>query len=83
MECDAPMLDDLVLNKSFFLIGLLLIAALLLTKEVGYWIGLRSTKRKAVTEKQEKTIGTITGAMLSLLVFMLVVIILPENWTVE
>ena len=70
-----PMLDDLVLNKSLFLIGLLMIAALLLTKECGYWIGFRNTKQEAAAEKQEKTVGTITGAMLALLGFMLAIAI--------
>jgi len=68
-----PMLDDLVLNKSLLLIGLLMIAVLLLTKECGYWIGLRSTKQEAGAEKQEKTVATITGAMLALLGFMLAI----------
>lgn len=67
------MLDNLFLYRSLFLIGLLMIAALLLTKEYGYWIGFKNTKQAATAEKLEKTVGTITGAMLALLGFMLAI----------
>jgi hypothetical protein len=67
------MLDDLVLNRSLLLIGLLMIVALFLTKECGYWIGRLNTRQAASAEKQEKTVSTITGAMLALLGFLLAI----------
>ena len=67
------MLDDLFLHGNLFLIVLLMIVALVLTKECGYWIGRRNTKQADAAEKQEKTVGTITGAMLALLGFMLAI----------
>jgi hypothetical protein len=67
------MLDNLLLYRSLFLIGLLMVVAMLLAKECGYWIGFRNTKQSATAEKLEKTVGTITGAMLALLGFMLAI----------
>jgi len=67
------MLDDLFLNRSLFLVGLLMIVAMYLTRECGHWIGRLKTKWVAATENQEKTVGTIAGAMLALLGFMLAI----------
>jgi hypothetical protein len=67
------MLDDLFLNRSLFLIGSLMIVALFILRECGHWIGRRNSKQGAAAEKQEKTVGTITGAMLALLGFMLAI----------
>jgi hypothetical protein len=67
------MLDDFFLNGSLYLIGLLMIVAQFLTRECGHWIGRWNTQHAAAAEKQEKTVGTITGAMLALLGFMLAI----------
>jgi hypothetical protein len=67
------MLDDLFLNGSLFLIGLLMILALFVMRECGYWIGRWNSKKVATAERQEKTVNTITGATLALLGFMLAI----------
>jgi hypothetical protein len=70
-----PMLDYFFLNGSLFLIGLLMIFALFLMRECGYWIGQWNSKKTVAVERQEKTVSTITGAMLALLGFMLAIAI--------
>ena len=67
------MLNDFFLHTGLLPLGLLMMASLFLVREGGYWIGRRSSKEAAALEKQEKTVGTITGAMLALLGFMLAV----------
>jgi len=66
-------LDDFFLYGGLVPIGLLVLASLLIIGEVGYRIGRRNSKKGTAQEKQEKTVGTITGAMLALLGFMLAV----------
>jgi len=67
------MADDLLLNRSLYFIGLLMLVSLFLVTEVGYRIGRRHGKQTSIAERREKTVGTITGAMLALLGFMLAI----------
>jgi hypothetical protein len=67
------MLDNLFLTGSLSLIGLLMILALFLMRECGYWIGRWNSKKGASVERQEKTVSAITGAMLALLGFTLAI----------
>jgi hypothetical protein len=67
------MTDSFILHGSFFLIAPLMLIFFFLVMTVGYVIGKRHGKQAAVVEKREKTTGTITGAMLALLGFMLAI----------
>ena len=48
--------------------GLLLFAAQMLTREIGYWLGRRHAARYDV---QAEAVGVVVGAMLGLLAFVL------------
>jgi hypothetical protein len=67
------MTDNLLLNQSLLLIAPLMLVALFLVTSAGYWIGKRHGKQAPLADKREKTAGTITGAMLALLGFMLAI----------
>jgi len=67
------MTDNFILHGSSFLIALLMLFFFFLVMTVGYLIGKRQGKQATMAEKREKTAGTITGAMLALLGFMLAV----------
>jgi CDP-diglyceride synthetase len=67
------MTDGFLLNQSLLLIGLLMFVALVIVTTGGYFIGKKHGKQAAIAVKREKTLGTITGAMLALLGFMLAV----------
>jgi hypothetical protein len=69
----GPMLDNFFHNASPWWIGLVMVLAMFLMRECGYRISRRKAWQPAAAEKQEKTVGTITGAMLALLGFMLAV----------
>ena len=66
-------MDSFLLNGSFLLIAPLMLIFFFLVMTVGYLIGKRHGKQAPVAEKREKTAGTITGAMLALLGFMLAI----------
>ena len=66
-------MDNFILNVNLIFIVLLMLICFLLVMTTGYLIGKRHRKQKAMAEKREKTAGTITGAMLALLGFMLAI----------
>ncbi len=61
------------LNQSFLVIVPVIFLALMLTTTIGFGVGKRQAKRTSSLEKLEKTAGTITGAMLALLGFVLAI----------
>jgi hypothetical protein len=67
------MVDNLILHGSFFLIAPLMIIIFFAMLTFGYLIGRRQGKNESASEKREKTAGTITGAMLALLGFILAI----------
>jgi hypothetical protein len=67
------MTDKFLLNQSLLLIGSLMFVALVFVTTVGYFIGKKHGEEAVIAVKREKTLGTITGAMLALLGFMLAV----------
>ncbi|OPY08376.1 MAG: hypothetical protein A4E66_01868 [Syntrophus sp. PtaB.Bin001] len=66
-------MDNIILNMNLMLIALIIIIFFLLVMTIGYLIGKRHRKQEALAEKREKTAGTLTGAMLALLGFMLAI----------
>ena len=65
---------DLLLNQNLLVIAPVILAALILVTTMGYAMGKRHAKLPyPLPEKREKTAGTITGAMLALLGFMLAI----------
>ena len=66
-------MDNFILNVNLIFIVLLMLICFFLVMTTGYLIGKRHRKQKAMAEKREKTAGTITGAMLALLGFMLAI----------
>ena len=50
-----------------------MLVSLLLVTGAGYFIGEKHVKQAPAAEKREKTVGTITGAMLALLGFLLAI----------
>jgi CDP-diglyceride synthetase len=67
------MTDNFLLKQSLLLIAPLLFISLFAVTVVGYFIGKRHGKKASDSEKREKTVGTITGAMLALLGFILAI----------
>jgi hypothetical protein len=67
------MVNSFILNGSLFIIALLMIIIFFAILTVGYLIGRRHGKKESASEKREKTAGTITGAMLALLGFMMAI----------
>ena len=67
------MTDNFILHGSFFIIAPLMLMLFFLIMIAGYLIGKRQSKQEPMAEKREKTTGTITGAMMALLGFMLAV----------
>lgn len=65
------MAENFLLNQSLFIIAPLILVSLCLVTGVGYLIGRRHGRQASLAEKREKTTGTIAGAMLALLGFML------------
>jgi hypothetical protein len=65
------MTDSFLLKQSLLLVAPLIFVSLLLVTGVGYFIGKKHAKQPSAAEKREKTVGTITGAMLALVGFML------------
>jgi hypothetical protein len=59
------MTDSFLLNQSLLLIGSLMFVALVIVTTVGYFIGKEHGKQVDIAEKRQKTLGTITGAMLA------------------
>lgn len=66
-------MDNFILHGSFFIIAPLLLILFVLIMSAGYLNGKRQGKQEAMAEKREKTAGTITGAMMALLGFMLAI----------
>lgn len=66
-------------TQNLLLSGILLLLALVAVTGAGYRIGKRYRKQADLAEKDEKTTGTITGAMLALLGFMLAVSLSMAN----
>ncbi len=66
-------MDSFILHGNFLLIAPLMLIFFFLLMTVGYLLGKRHGKQAHVAEKREKTAGTITGAMLALLGFMLAI----------
>lgn len=66
-------MDNIILNMNLLLIGVITLICFFLVMTIGYLIGKRHSKQKALTEKREKTVGTLTGAILALLGFMLAI----------
>lgn len=67
------MTDSFILSGSFFMIAPLMLISFFLVITIGYRIGKRHSQKPTMAEKREKTAGTITGAMLALLGFMLAI----------
>jgi hypothetical protein len=67
------MSDKFLLDQSLLLVSIVVFCLLFLFSGFGYFAGKRHSARRDVTEKREKTVGTITGAILALLGFMLAV----------
>jgi hypothetical protein len=67
------MTDNFLLRQSLLLIAPLMLVSFLLVMGAGYFVGKKHGKQASLAEKREKTVGTITGAMLALLGFMLAV----------
>ena len=67
------MMDNFFLHASLLLIGISMIVSMCVIGEAGYRIGRRNSKAGPEAEKLEKTVSTVTGAMLALLGFMLAV----------
>lgn len=67
------MVNKFILHGSLFIIAPLMIIIFFAMLTVGYLIGRRHGKNESASEKREKTAGTITGAMLALLGFMLAI----------
>lgn len=67
------MTDSFLLTQSLLLIASLMFVALVIVTTAGYYIGKRHGEEAVMAEKRQKTLGTITGAMLALLGFMLAV----------
>ncbi len=66
-------MDNIILNMNLLLIALILLICFFLVMSIGYLIGKRHREQEDLAEKREKTAGTLTGAMLALLGFMLAV----------
>ena len=66
-------MDNLILNMNLLLVLLLLFICFFLVMTIGYLFGKRQRKQEALSEKREKTAATLTGAMLTLLGFMLAI----------
>jgi hypothetical protein len=62
-----------LLNQSLLVLAPIIFISLLLVTGICYKIGKRQSKAAAASEKLEKTVGTITGAMLALLGFILAI----------
>lgn len=67
------MANSFILHGSFFLVAAVMFIFFSAMLTFGYLIGRRHAKNESVPEKREKTAGTITGAMLSLLGFILAI----------
>ena len=67
------MVANVLFNQSFLVIAPMIFIALILATTIGFSVGKRQIKRIAAPEKLEKTAGTITGAMLALLGFVLAI----------
>lgn len=67
------MMDNFILSGNLTFIAVLIFISLFFVMTIGYRIGKRHSQKQDLTEKREKTSGTITGAMLALLGFMLVI----------
>lgn len=66
-------MDNIILNMNLPLIASMMIMGFFLVMTVGYLIGKKRRKQKIWAQEREKTAGTITGAILALLGFMLVI----------
>jgi len=67
------MMDSFILNVNLLLIAPLILISLFLVMTVGFLIGKRHGKQQEIAEKREKTLGTITAAMLALMGFILAI----------
>jgi hypothetical protein len=73
------MIDDIILNTNLLLLASIMLFSLCLVMTLGYLVGKRQSNEAALGEKREKTAGTLTGAMLSFLGFMLAISISMAN----
>ena len=64
---------SILLNQSLLLIAPVIFLALFVATAIGFGIGKRQIKCTSALEKLEKTAGTIAGAMLALLGFILAI----------
>jgi hypothetical protein len=60
-------------NQSLFVLAPVMVSLLILATVIGFRSGKTRRKKESVTERLEKTAGTIAGAMLALLGFILAV----------
>lgn len=67
------MIDNLIHDGSFFIIAPLMIISFFLVMTAGYMVGRKLAQQTTVAEKREKAAGTLTGAMLALLGFILAI----------
>jgi hypothetical protein len=67
------MMNNLILNMNLTVIAFIMLIFFFLVLTIGYLVGKRHRKQEGLAEKREKTAGTVTGAMLALLGFMLAV----------
>ena len=66
-------MDNIILNMNLLPVALLLLICFYVVMTIGYLSGKRQHKQEALIEKREKTAGTLTGAMLAFLGFMLAI----------
>jgi hypothetical protein len=66
-------MDNLILNMNLPLVVIVLLICFFFVMTIGYLLGKRHRKQRELAEKREKTAGTLTGAMLALLGFMLAI----------
>jgi len=67
------MTDNFILSGNLAFIAALIFISLFFVMTIGYRIGKRHRHKQELAEKREKTAGTVTGAMLALLGFMLAI----------
>lgn len=63
----------MLLDRDILWLGLFIILSLFLVRECGSGIGRWNSNNLSSLERQEKTVGTVTGAMMALLGFMLAI----------
>lgn len=66
-------MDNIILNMNLLPVAVIMLSCFFLVMTIGYLSGRRQRKQEDLVEKREKTAGTLTGAMLAFLGFMLAI----------